>query len=294
MYVIVGATGNIGGKVAQGLLESNHPVRVIARNTDRLKHLSDKGAEAIPGSLDDAAFLTRVFEDAQAVFAMTPTDVQTPNMAAHQDSIGEAITSALAAVNVPYVVHLSSLGAEHQSGTGPITGLHRQEQRLNRLEKTRVLHLRPTYFMENFLMSIPMIKNMGINGSSIRPDVPVSMIATRDIAAVATNALLNLDFPERKIRELLGPRDYTFAEATRLLGAAIGKPELPYVQFSEEQLLQGMLAAGISADVARALVELERALDRGLTAQYKRNAENTTPTTMEEFASIFATAYRAS
>ena len=291
MNVIIGATGNIGRRVADGLLAAGKKVRVIGREEARLKRFSEKGAEAVSGSADDAAFLTRVFEDAEAVFTMIPTDIRTENFARYQDVIGEAISSAITSVNVPYVVNLSSLGAEHETGTGPVTGLHRQEQRLNQLTDTYVLHLRPTYFMENFLMSIPLIKTMGINGSAIRADLPISCIATQDIAEVAVNALLKLNFPERKVRPLLGPRDYTFAEATRILGQAIGKPDLAYVEFSYEDMEKGLIAAGVSADVAKTYVELEKALNDGLITGLNRDAESTTPTTFEQFASVFAAAY---
>jgi uncharacterized protein YbjT (DUF2867 family) len=217
--------------------------------------------------------------------------VQAQDIDAHQDTIGEAISSALEIVKVPYVVNLSSLGAEHKTGTGPIVGLHRQEERLNVLKETRVLHLRPTYFMENFLTSIPMIKNMGINGSAIRADLPIPFIATRDIAEIAASSLLSLNFPERKVRPLLGPRDYTFTEATRILGKAIGKPDLQYVQFSYADFEKALIAAGISPSVAKSYVEMEEAINNGLTRTYKRDAESTTPTTLEEFANIFASAY---
>ena len=291
MNVIIGATGNIGGRVADGLLAAGKKVRVIGRDESRLKRFSEKGAEAVSGSAEDAAFLTRVFEDAETVFAMIPSDIRVESFARHQDVIGEAISSALASVKVPYVVNLSSMGAEHKTGTGPVTGLNRQEQRLNQLKDTYVLHLRPTYFMENFLMSIPLIKTMGINGSAIRADLPLACIATRDIAEVAVEALLTLNFPERKVRPLLGPRDYTFAEATRILGQAIGKPDLRYVEFSYEDMEKGLIAAGASADVAKTYVELEKALNDGLITGFNRDAESTTPTTLEQFASVFAAAY---
>ena len=291
MYVIIGATGNIGSRVADGLLVAGKKVRVVGRDEEKLKRFSERGAEAISGSADDAAFLIRVFEDAEAVFAMIPADIRAENFARYQDLIGEAISSALASANVPYVLNLSSVGAEHKSGTGPITGLHRQEERLNQLKNTRVFHLRPTYFMENFLMSIPLIKTMGINGSAIRADLPVACIATQDIAEVALNALLNLNFPERKIRTLLGPRDYTFVEVTQILGHAIGKPDLQYVQFSYEDMEKGLIAAGVSTDVAKTYVELEKALNDGLISGLDRDAESTTPTTLEQFASVFAAVF---
>ncbi len=264
---------------------------MIGRDTGRLKPFSEKGAEAVTGSLNDAPFLTRVFEDARAVFTMIPTDVQAKDINAYQDTIGEAIASAVEAAKVPSVVNLSSLGAEHKAGTGPIAGLHRQEERLNQLKQTRVLHLRPTYFMENFLMNIPMIKSMGINGSAIRGDLPIPYIATRDIAEVAAATLLSLDFPEKGVRLLLGPRDYTFIEATRIFGEAIGKPDLPYIQFSYEDMEKGLLDAGISRSVAKSYIEMETAMNNGLTVAYKRGPENTTKTTLEEFSPAFAAAY---
>ena len=95
MYVVIGATGNVGSKVAESLLTAGKKVRVIGRDGDRLKQFVDLGAEAVAGSVEDAAFLTRVLEDARALFAMIPTDVTVPSLAGHQDLIGEAISSAL-------------------------------------------------------------------------------------------------------------------------------------------------------------------------------------------------------
>ncbi len=40
--------------------------------------------------------------------------------------------------------------------------------------------------------------------------------------------------------DLLGPRDVSFAEAAKILGAAIGKPDLQYVQFSYEDAEKAM------------------------------------------------------
>jgi uncharacterized protein YbjT (DUF2867 family) len=225
---------------------------------------------------------------------MIPTDLRVQDVAAYQDAVGEAITSALASSSIRYVVHLSSAGAERESGTGPVAGLHRQEERFNQLKNVLVLHLRPTYFMENFLMNIPLIKNMGINGSAIRGDLPMPLVATSDIAEAATRSLLSLDFPERKMQMLLGPRDYTFTEATQILGEAIGKPDLTYIQFGYADMKQALVSAGISESVADSFVELQKALNEGLLTGYSRDAENTTPTTLKSFASVFAAAYAKS
>jgi uncharacterized protein YbjT (DUF2867 family) len=291
MYVITGATGNTGNEIARKLLESGKKVRAIARDKNRLKPLEALGAEIRQGSLDDSNFLTDTFEGATAVYAMIPTDPRAENLFAYMDRIGDSIYKASRQAKVPNVVNLSSIGAQLPSGTGPIAGLHRQEERLNQLD-ANVLHLRPTFFMENFLVDIPTIREMGIMGSPARPDLIIPMIATQDIGDAAADRLNRLDFKGKTIVDLLGPRDLSFAEAAKILGAAIGKPDLQYVQFSYDDAEKAMTQSGISADIAKKYVEMYRAFNDGLVKPLPRKPENTTPTTLEEFAKTFAEAYQ--
>lgn len=292
MYVITGATGHTGSEIAHKLLQSGKKVRAIGRDKNRLKSLETQGAEIRQGSLDDSKFLANTFEGATAVYAMIPPDQSAEDLFAYMNRIGESIYKALRQSKVPNVVNLSSIGADLPSGTGPISGLHHQEQRLNQLE-ANVLHLRPTFFMENFLVDIPMIREMGIMGSPAKPDVILPMIATQDIGDVAADRLNRLDFKGKKILDLLGPRDVGFAEAARILGAAIEKPDLPYVQFSYEDAEKGMVQGGLSADTAKKYVEMYQSFNDGVIKPMPRKPENITPTTIEQFAKIFAGAYNA-
>ncbi len=292
MYVITGATGNVGNALARKLLEMGKPVRAISRDASRLKDLADRGAETLSGSLYDGDFLSKSFSRATAVLAMIPADVRADNMAHQQDTIGGSLTTALRVTRVPYVVNLSSIGGEVQEGTGPIAGLHRQEERLNQLQDSAVLHLRPAYFMEHFLMKIPMIKQMGIYGDAFKPDSSMPIIATRDIADYAARRLAQLDFKGKSVAYLEGQRDLTMSETIRILGASIGKPDLPYVQFSYEDAINGMNQAGLSPDVARTYVQICKAFNEGVIRAEPRSPQNTTPTSMEEFArAIFAPAF---
>jgi uncharacterized protein YbjT (DUF2867 family) len=292
MYVITGATGNTGNEIARKLLQAGKKVRAIARDRNRLNSLENLGAEIHQGTLDDSNFLTNAFEGATAVYAMIPTDARAENLFAYMDRIGESIYTALRQAKVPNVVNLSSIGGDLPSGTGPIAGLHRQEERLNKLD-ANVLHLRPTFFMENFFMDIPMIREMGMMGSPARPDVILPMIATKDIGDVAADRLNRLDFKGKTVLDLLGPRDVGYAEAAKILGAAIGKPDLQYVQFSYEDAEKGMIQAGLTADIASKYVEMYRAFNDGIIKSVPRKPENNTPTTIEEFAKTFAAAYQA-
>lgn len=292
MFVITGATGNIGKGIALKLLSNGQKVRVIGRDGAKLKAFSDRGAEAHVGSADDVEFLKKAFAGAIGVFTMNPPDVGTPDLAAYQDRFSDAYAAAISHSKIKHVLNLSSIGGELQEGTGPIAGLHRQEEKLNKLG-INVLHLRPAFFMENFLFNIPLIKGMGINGSSLKADFPMPMIATRDIAEFGGDALLQLKFSGNSVRYLMGPRDVTSAEATKILGSSIGKPDLPYVQFSFEDAEKGMMSAGISQSVAYEYNVMNRAFNEGRVPLPPRTKENSTPTTLEDFAPIFAAVYRA-
>ncbi len=295
MYVIVGATGNTGRVITETLLDQGKAVRAIARSADHLKPLAAKGAEPFVGSLEDPEAMARAFSGAEAAYTMIPPNLAADNVRAYQNRIGETLAMAIATARVPAVVNLSSIGAHLSEKVGPVTGLYDMEQRLNRLEGTNVLHLRPAFFMENLMMNVQMIKNMGINGTPMKPNVAMPMIATRDIAAEAIERLLRLDFKGKWVKELLGPKEFTMTEATAILGRAIGKPSLSYIQFPYEDAEKAMTGMGLSADVARGYIEMYRAFNDGILQPTEaRSAKNTTPTSFEAFASGFAVIYRNS
>ncbi len=294
MLAITGATGNIGSKAAEILLARGERVRVVGRDAAHLRGFVDRGAEAAVGDMSDTAFLTGAFTGVDAVFAMIPPNYTAADFRVYQNKIGASIADAITKSGVRYVVNLSSQGAELPSGTGPILGLYDQERRLNGLAGVNVLHLRPTYFMENLLMNIPLINQMGIAGSAVRGDKRFAMIATKDIAARVAEHLVRRDFTGKVVTDLLGQRDLTLDEAIRVIGNKIGWPELKYVQFSYDDAAKGMVSMGISPDMSRLYIEMSAALNDGLFAADRlRTAENTTPTTIEEFADTFAAAFEA-
>lgn len=294
MLVITGATGKTGSNITEILLEKGHKVRVIGRDAGKLKAFTQKGAEAAVGDMADAAFLTRAFNGAEAVFALIPPNFGVADFRAYQKKIGESIVSAIKGSGVKYIVDLSSQGAHLPDRTGPIKGLHDQEERLNKLDGVNILHLRPTYFMENLLMNIDMIRKKNIMGSAVRGDVKFAMIATKDIAAYAADRLAKRDFTGKSVADLLGERDLSLNEAAGIVGKKLEKPDLRYVAFPYEDAEKGMVAMGLTPDLSKLYIEMSRALNEGLFAvNVPRTKENTTPTPFETFADLFAAAYYA-
>jgi uncharacterized protein YbjT (DUF2867 family) len=292
MYVVTGATGHTGRVITEALLAKGKKVRAIGRNAERLQSLVEKGAEAFVGSVTDGSAMLRAFHRGQAVYLMSPPDYAAENFRAYLNQVAKAYANAIRQAGISYVVNLSSVGAHLSRGAGPISGLYDIEQQLNQLQGANIVHLRPGYFMENFYFNVDLIRSQNFNGSPLRGDLPIPMIATRDIAEVAAQLLLSLDYSGQTTRELLGQRDISMREATGIIGKAIGKDDLAYVQFPYEQAEQAMVAMGMSSDVARSLNEMDRGLnEERVRPLEERNARNTTPTSFEQFAESFAAAY---
>lgn len=294
--VILGATGNVGSKIAGTLLAAGESVRVVGRERARLGPLAGKGAEPFPGDIGDGSFLEKALAGARAAFVMIPPKYDAEDFGGYQRRTAETVVSALSRAAVRAVVTLSSIGAHHPAGTGPILGLHALETMIDRtLPAAGVVHLRPAYFMENHLWNIPVIRAHGICGSPVRPDLPVPMVATRDIADAASRLLGFGTLTGHSVRYLLGPRDVTLSEAAGILGRAIGNPGLKYVQVPEDEARRAMVGMGMSGSTADAMLEMHRAFNAGrIRPTRERDAGSTTPTTLEEFAAAdFARAYQA-
>lgn len=295
VIVVTGATGNVGHRVAQRLLATGHPVRVVARTAERLMPLAARGADVRTGLLGDRVFAREIFRGAKAAFLLTPADVSAPNVNAEQIRNVESVAAAIKASEVPNVVLLSSWGAELSERVGGIVACHHFERLIDDIAGLNAVSLRPVWFMENFLWNIGLIKMADINGLAIDPDVRFPIIATPDIAAAATDHLQRLQFTGHSVQYLNGPADYTMPEVTRILGSSVGRPNMRYVRFPERILRKGLIDnGGLSPDAAELVIQTNRGINSGLVKAEQRSQLNTTPTTLEKFAaSTFAPAFEA-
>ena len=289
-YAILGATGNTGSIIANSLLSKGKNVRVVGRDAARLQRFVSEGAEAFTADVSDAAALTKAFRGARAAYLLLPPISSREDQERESDAIAKAVKES----GLLYAVYLSSYGAHVPEGTGPVTGLHSSEQKLNAISGLNVLHVRAAYFMENNLAAIGMIQGMGMFGHALLPDLKMPMIATRDVGDYAARRLLSLDFSGKQTRELLGERDLTMTEATAVIGRAIGKPDLRYVQFSYDQMQQGLTQMGFSPKKAAVYIEMFKAINADVLAALEpRSPENSTPTSFEKFVQdVFVPAYR--
>jgi uncharacterized protein YbjT (DUF2867 family) len=294
MYVILGATGNTGKVVAETLLDRGQKVRVVGRSKARLEGFTVLGAEIFEANLTDSAAVTKAFTGAKAVYALVPPNHASPDYRAEQDAVTNSVASALETSGVTHVVALSSFGADKADKTGPVAGLHVLEERFSQIPKLNALFLRAGYFMENLLAQPGIIKSFGMMAGPVNADLALPMIATYDIATAAADALAKLDFTGHQTRELLGQRDLTYSQMAKIIGAAVGIPNLAYVQLPADQIIQAMTQMGMSKNMATLICEMSDGLNSGhMRALEPRSAANTTPTQFEQFVhDVFVPAYK--
>jgi len=293
--VILGATGTVGSKIAAILLNEGHQVTLIARHTEKLEKYRELGATIVTADITDADTLTNAFKDADSAFILMPDNVKAENTRAYQREVTGRLIEAIQNSGIKYIVNMSSLGAHMHEGTGIMAGTGEQEVRLNQLTDVNVLHLRSAYFMENLLRTISVVKNMGINGTAADGDHAIPMVATQDVAKVAAGYLSSLEFKDKVVQAVMGPRNYSLREFTGIIGGVIGKPELAYVQFAVDQAKEAFLKNGFSSDFVDNLIEMGTAIKTGFMNYQQRDDSTTTSTTAEEFVNeVYLRAYNAS
>lgn len=284
MYVITGATGNTGNRIATNLLAAGKSVKALARNPEKLAELAEKGASIVVGNLEDPALLTETLRGATAAYIMIPPNFGAADWRLWMRGMVERYATAIQDSGVKKVVLLSSTGAHRTEGVGPIGGLGELEIALRKLSGVDILALRPGYFMTNLYSSVGMIQHAGINGGVQKADVPTVLVHPSDVADIASKRLLELDFTGFSVEFITGPADLTHADITAVIGQAIGKPELPYIEFSPADGKAGMMQAGLPETIAAGYVEMGEGSNKGyLNEGYDRSAAHVGSITLEWF-----------
>jgi uncharacterized protein YbjT (DUF2867 family) len=291
--VITGSLGNISKPLATELIKNGHTVTVISSKADKRAVIESLGATAAIGSLEDADFLTDTVAGADAIYCMIPPNFAAPDQLAHYHAIGRSYAQAIRQSGVTRVVHLSSWGAHREKGTGFIVGSHRVEQMLNELTYVAVTHLRAGYIYYNLFNYTGMIKGAGMIGANYGGDDQVVLVAPADIAVAAADELTRTTTEPGHTIRYVASDERTANEIARSLGAAIGKPDLHWVTFTNEQLKSSMEQRGLPAHIIENSMELGNSVHNGAL---RENYDLHKPATMgqvklDDFEKEFAAAF---
>ena len=289
--VIAGSLGHIGRPLTKDLVKQGHELTVISSNPDKKIEIENLGAQAAIGTLDDASFLTPVYQNADAAFCMTPPNFGATDQIAYYRNIAESYAKAIADAKLKRVVYLSSYGAHLESGTGMITGSYHTENIFKTLEDVALTFVRPTYFYYNLLAFIPMIKSLGFIGSVYGGQDMLPMVAPEDIAAVVASELTKQT--EIKMVQYVNSDDRSCDEVASILGRAIGIPDLKWHILPAEQVKGGLLNSGVPENAAANLIEMGQATHDGrLREDFDQHPHASGKVRIEDYAKDFALAYK--
>ncbi|PBI87140.1 potassium transporter peripheral membrane component [Flavobacterium sp. ACN2] len=285
--IISGSLGNIGKPLTAQLVKSGHDVTVISSTADRKDAIENLGAKAAIGSVSDADFLSKTFTGADALFAMTPPNMGGVNIIKNTTDAGAAFAKAIQETKIKRVVMLSSIGADLPTGNGPIAGLYNIEKIYEKLDVS-ITFLRAGYFYFNFFNDIPMIKGAGIMGANFPASNSIPLVHPEDIAAAAAEELQKTQ-EGKNIRYIISDVK-TPSEIVKAFGSAIDKPELPWIEFTDEQYFGGMTQAGVPEEMAGLYTEMGTGLrNETIAADFLNNDGNATgKIKLEDFAKEFA------
>lgn len=315
--VLTGSLGNISKPLTKELVQKGHTVTVISSKPEKQKAIEELGATAALGTIEDVPFLTSAFTGADAVYCMLPPfDYFNPDlniMETTRRQIGNYCAAILAS-GVKQVVHLSSIGAHTDKGTGLLAFHHLAESIFKQLPPDVIIkHARPVGFYTNLYDFKDTIRGKGFLGlfltlrfsglwslitgktgviaANYGGEDKMPWVSPADIAAAIAEELTT-PFVERKFR-YIASEELTCNEIAKIIGAAVGKPYLKWALMSDKDMLGGLKMFGLPESRAQGIVDMNAGMHNGLVNEdyYLHRPAVMGKVKMKDFAKDFAAVY---
>lgn len=275
--LVTGATGNVGSHVVRQLSSLSVEVRAAVQSKQRAEEIKNNSAELVEMNFNRSETIGAAFKDVQKVFLLTPF---VPNMVEmSKNLIGQAKEA-----NVGHIVKQSAFGSDLDDGI-TMNKLHRQVEKIIESSGINYTFLRPMSFMQNYLGLSDSIKTRGVFYQSLG-DSKTSFVDTRDIAAVAVEALTKSRAHENKAYNVTGPEAVSNYEIANILSEILGR-KVTYVDISDEDARKAMKENGIQEWTINSLIELANFQKAGKASVISTDVEQVTgrkPITFSEFA----------
>lgn len=296
--VLTGSLGNIGILLTKELVKKGHQVTVISSNTERETVIEALGAKPAIGSMFDTGFLAKTFKGADIVYLMETMEAagdmfdKSVDFIGTISKIGEKYKKAIEKTGIKKVVHLSSIGAHTDTGTGILLFHHKVESILRQLpDDVAIKFIRPVGFYINMYSFIPTIKHQGAIISNYGGDKKEPWVSPLDIAEAVAE---EMDKPfEGKTVRYVASDEVSPNEIAKALGEAIEIPDLQWKVITDEELLNIWLNIGFNKQVAKGFVEMQSSQGNGtLYEDYYTNKPVLGKVKLADFAKAFAEVYQ--
>ncbi|MGO3806460.1 MAG: SDR family oxidoreductase [Sphingobacterium sp.] len=295
--VITGSLGNIGKPLTTELVEKGHSVTVISSNANRRQEIEALGANPAIGTMMDADFLAKTFTGADIVYLMEAWEGigniydQNIDFTTGFQTIGKNYKQAVEVSKVKKVVHLSSVGAHSATGYGALSVHYDVETILKQLPiDVSIKFMRPVGFFTNLFRSIQTIKETGAIISNYGGDQKEPWVSPLDIASAVAEEM-ELPFNDRTVRYVASD-EASPNEVAKALGEAISTPDLKWVVISDEDMLAGLLRAGVNQGIAEGMVAMQASQRSGFVFEdFYSQKPNLGKIKLADFAKQFAIIY---
>lgn len=264
MYVVLGANGRAGGEVARALIERGEAVRVVLRRKEQGEKWAALGAEVAVASIEDAGSMADALKGAKAAFLLNPPPVSGDPFA-RTEQIGAALADAARRARLPKAVVLSSIGAQHASGTGVIATLNRFEALLDGVAPATAF-LRSGYFVETWSEVAGAAISEGALPTFLDPSQKIPMVSTIDLGRAAATVLCE-EWTGKRIVELSGPEDWSAGDVASAFAEVLGRP-VKSMLVPPEQRAAVFAQEGVPGEVADALLGMYVGIANGLFVRH--------------------------
>lgn len=250
--ILTGSLGHISKPLAAILIEQGHLVTIISSDPGKAQQIVAMGATPAIGNMQDLSFLIKVFSGADAVYCMNPLDFTMRDTSTWDRNMDHYV-SAIRAANIKRVIVLSGWVVQLLQSVAP-------ETKFEVLEGVAITFVRPGPFYTNFYHLANMIRQ-GAIVSNYGGDDKVAFVAPEDIAEAIAEEM-NTSRTGINVRNVAS-EELTCSEAARIIGEAIGMPELQWIVLPDEEVKGRLLATGMSAEVAALMIEMQEQMHNG-------------------------------
>jgi uncharacterized protein YbjT (DUF2867 family) len=281
VIVITAPTGKIGRQVLARVAGSGRTVRVIARDPSRIDPQVRERVEVFQGTHRDPDVVAKAFAGAGSVFWLVPPDPRADSVEGHVLGFTRPACEAIKSQGVKRVVGVSSLGRGVAEDAGQVSAVLAMDELI---QSTGVSYraLQPPGFMENMLQQAGAIRDQGVFFLTISADLRIPTCATRDIAAAASELLLDDSWSGQDGVPLLGPEDLSPNDMAQIMSDVLQRP-IRYQRVPVEGYKAVLLEHGMTDAWAQGYVDMANAIDQGIYNAEPRTPGNSTPTTFRQW-----------
>jgi uncharacterized protein YbjT (DUF2867 family) len=264
MHVVLGANGRAGGETARALIERGEAVRVVLRRKEQGEKWTALGAEVAVASIENPDALADALKGASGAFLLNPPPVS-GDPYARTEELGAALAVAARRARLPKAVVLSSIGAQHASGTGVIATLNRIEALLDGVAPATAF-LRSGYFVETWGEVAETVMSESVLPTFLEPSQKIPMVSTVDVGRAAA-AVLCEDWTGKRVLELGGPEDWSAGDVAAAFAEVLGRL-VKSMLVPPEQRAALLAQEGVPAEVATALLGMYEGIANGLFVRH--------------------------